>query len=186
MAAPEQDSERPAGSESLKETPREGETQEAAIAAKATAALKKEIEQEFGGTDGSLKKTVEVKQSGSGILISLTDDEDFEMFGTGSAKPEPGLLKLVQAVAKVLQSRTGHIIVRGHTDSRPYRNKYYDNWQLSTARAHLARYMLISGGLPEQRIVRIEGVADRELRNKQDPQAAVNRRIEILLETAVP
>lgn len=150
------------------------------------SALKRDIDQEIGSSDDQLRRAVEVAQSSNGILISLTESESFEMFSTGSAKPEPKLLKLVEAVARALLSRPGHIIIRGHTDSRPYRNKYYDNWQLSTARAHLARYMLISGGLPEQRISRVEGVADREPHNKDDPQAAVNRRIEILLETAIP
>ena len=69
----------------------------------------------------------------------------------------------------------------GHTDSRPYKNKKYDNWQLSTARAHLAQYMLVRGGLDEKRIRRVEGVADREPRLPEDPQAPENRRIEILL-----
>ena len=108
------------------------------------------------------------------------------MFATGSAEPKPQTLKLVEAVASVVQSRDGELIIRGHTDSRPYRNKYYDNWQLSTARAHFARYMLIRGGLDERRIRRIEGVADREPRNAADPQAAENRRIEILISSEDP
>lgn len=146
--------------------------------------IKKEISSNLESAGAQLKTAVEVKQSGHGVLISMTESESFEMFKTGSAEPEPKLLKLVQAIAATLRSRQGHIIIRGHTDSRPYRNKYYDNWQLSTARAHLARYMLIRGGLEEKRIWRVEGVADREPHNSEDPQAAANRRIEILLENA--
>ena len=41
--------------------------------------------------------------------------------------------------------------------------------------------MLLRGGLDEKRIRRIEGVADREPRNALDPQAAENRRIDILI-----
>lgn len=153
---------------------------------KTASDVKKDIAAQLGKTNAGLNKAVDVKQSGSGILISLTESESFEMFRTGSAEPEPQLLKLVQAIAKALQSRQGNIIIRGHTDARPYRNKYYDNWQLSTARAHLARYMLIRGGLEEKRIWRVEGVADREPRNSEDPQAAENRRIEILVENPLP
>ena len=91
------------------------------------------------------------------------------------------MLALVQAVAEALKSRPGQLVIRGHTDSRPYRRRYYDNWQLSTARANLARYMLIRGGLDEGRIERIEGVADKEPRNAADPQAPENRRIEIFI-----
>lgn len=146
-------------------------------------AIRRDIESGIDESDISLKASVEVRPGKNGILVSLTASESFEMFSTGSATPEPQLLKLVDAVARALQSRKGKVIIRGHTDSRPYRNKYYDNWQLSTARAHLARYMLISGGLDEERIARVEGVADREPKNGMDPQAAANRRIEILLET---
>ena len=43
--------------------------------------------------------------------------------------------------------------------------------------------MLVRGGLDEHRITEVAGHADRELKDKADPLAAANRRIEILLET---
>ena len=150
------------------------------------AEIAREIASRLGSGDENLEKAVSVVSTAGGILISLTEQESFEMFATGSAEPKPQTLKLVEAVASVVQSRDGELIIRGHTDSRPYRNKYYDNWQLSTARAHFARYMLIRGGLDERRIRRIEGVADREPRNAADPQAAENRRIEILISSEDP
>lgn len=148
--------------------------------------ISREIASRLGDGGDDLERAVSVVPSADGILISLTERESFEMFATGSAEPKPETLKLVEAIAEVLQSRDGELVIRGHTDSRPYRNKYYDNWQLSTARAHFARYMLIRGGLDEKRIRRIEGVADREPRNAVDPQAAENRRIEILIKSEDP
>jgi chemotaxis protein MotB len=41
--------------------------------------------------------------------------------------------------------------------------------------------MLMRGGLDKQRFERIEGYADREPKIPSDPNAAQNRRIEILL-----
>jgi chemotaxis protein MotB len=41
--------------------------------------------------------------------------------------------------------------------------------------------MLVRGGLDQQRVERIEGYADRSLKVADDPNAAQNRRIEILL-----
>lgn len=152
----------------------------------AAAELGREIARNLGNTTGNLASDIEVKAVGEGLLVSLTESADFEMFKTGSAEPEPQMLSLVKAVADALSSRPGNIIVRGHTDSRPYRNKYYDNWQLSTARANLARYMLIRGGLDSKRIRRVEGVADLEPRNAKDPQAPENRRIEIFIGGATP
>jgi chemotaxis protein MotB len=45
----------------------------------------------------------------------------------------------------------------------------------------MAYYMLTRGGLDEKRVVAIEGYADRALFKPDDPLAAENRRIEILL-----
>jgi chemotaxis protein MotB len=81
----------------------------------------------------------------------------------------------------VLSTRTGRVVIRGHTDARPFKSETYDNWRLSSARAQMASYMLVRGGLDEGRIERIEGYADRLPRNPADPKAAENRRIEILL-----
>ena len=76
--------------------------------------------------------------------------------------------------------------MRGHTDGRPYKSGTYDNWRLSTARAHMAYYMLVRGGIDEKRFERVEGHADRNLSVADDPEAAQNRRIEILLRKAKP
>ena len=80
----------------------------------------------------------------------------------------------------------GPIIVRGHTDARPYRSAIYDNWRLSAARAQMAYYMLSRGGLGEKRFERIEGYADRRLKDPSHPLAAENRRIEILVREPTP
>ena len=42
----------------------------------------------------------------------------------------------------------------------------------------MAYYMLARGGLEEDRVKAIEGVADREPKLPDDPEAAANRRIE--------
>ena len=150
------------------------------------AEIAAEIASRMGKAGEALGRSVDVVAIENGVLISLTEQENFEMFETGSAEPRPEAMKLMQTIANVVQTRQGGVVVRGHTDSRPYRNRYYDNWQLSTARAHFARYMLVRGGLEEKRIRKVEGVADREPRNRQDPQAAENRRIEILLTEDAP
>lgn len=127
------------------------------------------------------KPHVEVNRTGEGILISVTDEINFSMFAIGSAEPQPKVVKAMERIAKVLSSRPGTIIISGHTDGRPFRSDNYDNWRLSTARAHMAYYMLVRGGVREERIERVEGHADRRLKNASDPNAAENRRIEILL-----
>ncbi|NUS66898.1 MAG: OmpA family protein, partial [Ensifer adhaerens] len=80
--------------------------------------------------------------------------------------------------------RQGAVAIRGHTDGRPFKDGTYDNWRLSAARAQSAYYMLVRGGLKEDRVSQISGFADRRLQLPGDPYAPGNRRIEILLQSA--
>jgi chemotaxis protein MotB len=50
----------------------------------------------------------------------------------------------------------------------------------------MAYYMLVRGGLDAKRVDGIEGYADRRLKNRDAPEAAENRRIEILLRETPP
>jgi len=143
--------------------------------------IEREILEHLGKTKDELETSLDVTRMPEGVLVSLADRHVFGMFRSGSAEPEPKLVELMAAIAAALQEHQGHLVIRGHTDSTPYRNRRYDNWQLSTARAHMAQYMLIRGGLDEGRIARVEGVADRQPRRPDDPAAAENRRIDILL-----
>jgi chemotaxis protein MotB len=124
---------------------------------------------------------IEVKSTPEGVLISMTDENTYAMFAVGSSEPQPKTIEAMEKVARLLKDYPGLIVVRGHTDGRPYRSATYDNWQLSAARAQMAHYMLVRGGLDEKRIDRIEGYADHQLKVGIDPLAAENRRIEILL-----
>lgn len=124
---------------------------------------------------------IDVKATSEGTLISLTDDANFGMFEVGSAKPRPELVLVMEKIAQLLSGKQGQLVIRGHTDSRPFRNGAYDNWRLSAARAQMAYYMLQHGGIDEGRVIAIEGRADRDPRIPGDTLAAANRRIDILI-----
>ncbi|WP_062014286.1 flagellar motor protein MotB [Aureimonas sp. AU4] len=145
------------------------------------AKLEKEIE-----ASGPASADIEVKpgEAGSGtVTISLADTLATGMFEIGSAKPTAEAIHLMERIAAILKERPGRIVIRGHTDARPYTGSgALDNWRLSTDRAHMAYYMLRRGGLDDGRVEAIEGVADRQPSNTADPDAASNRRIEILLQ----
>lgn len=128
----------------------------------------------------------EVRQVEEGLLVSLTDDASFGMFAVGSAEPRPELIRVIDKIGPLLTKRQGTIIVRGHTDNRPYRSETYDNWRLSTARAQMAYYMLVRSGVDARRIEHVEGYADRRPKLPNDPAAAQNRRIEILIREKRP
>jgi chemotaxis protein MotB len=125
---------------------------------------------------------VTVENADGGVLISLADQVDFGMFAIGSAEPLPETIAVMEKIAALLKGMPGGVIIRGHTDGRPFRSKGYDNWRLSAARAHMAYHMLVRGGLDERRVERIEGYADRDLKLPENPEAAENRRIDILVQ----
>jgi len=153
----------------------------------AASSLLADLNKRLAGESKSMQgPQLEVQATDDGILISLTDRQNFAMFAIGSAEPQPRVLHMMEAIAASLQSLQGDIVVRGHTDGRPYRSATYDNWRLSSARAQMAYYMLIRGGLDEKRIERIEGYADHRLKTPAKPEAAENRRIEILLRKEKP
>ncbi|UGB26649.1 MotB family protein [Methylorubrum sp. B1-46] len=166
----------------VKEPPAAADQAAKAAETAALSALKAEIARAVPSLPNTAPApNVEVRRTGEGVLISITDEINFSMFGVGSAEPTPKVVKALERIAKILNSRPGRIVVRGHTDGRPFRSETYDNWRLSSARAQMASYMLVRGGLDEARIERIEGYADRQPRIAADPKAAENRRIEILL-----
>jgi len=125
--------------------------------------------------------SVRVSRVKNEIAVELTDNRNYGMFAVGSANPDKHLVELLEGVAKILQKYKGKVIISGYTDARPYKTLHYDNWQLSAARAQMAYYMLVRGGLDEKRVLRVEGYADRDLKNSKDSYAAENRRIAIFL-----
>lgn len=146
---------------------------------KMTAQLQSEIDKITSRESRAPK--VEVKKTDEGLLVSLTDDAKFAMFDVGSAQPKPQLVRIIGEIGKILSSRPGDIELRGYTDARVYSAKHYDNWRLSSDRANVVNYMLVRGGLPQARVGKISGFADRQLRDSKDPFSPMNRRIEILL-----
>lgn len=125
--------------------------------------------------------SVEFSHNAEGVLIQVMDNDQFGMFEVGSAEPKPQVVKAMERIAEVLKQENGKIVIRGHTDSRPFRSGNYNNWRLSTSRAHMAYYMLRRGGLDEERFVGIEGFADKRPKVPSDTLAPQNRRIEIML-----
>lgn len=130
---------------------------------------------------GLNKDQVRVVAQSEGVLVSLSDDLGFSMFGVGSAIPKAELINAVDAIGAQIADKNVSLSVIGHTDGRPYRGKAYDNWRLSAARAQATLYMLVRSGVDEKRIVSVSGKADRDLKNMEDPFAPENRRIDIMI-----
>lgn len=169
------------------DAPKEAEPRDAAQTQQPTAKqLQSAIADALSDIKAGAGPVAEVRQVEEGLLVSLTDDASFGMFAVGSAEPRPELVRVIDKIGPLIAKRRGMIIVRGHTDNRPYKSDNYDNWRLSSARAQMAYYMLVRSGVDAQRIEHVEGYADRRPKIQNDPAAAQNRRIEILIRERRP
>ncbi|MGB3896989.1 MAG: MotB family protein [Mesorhizobium sp.] len=168
--------------EEEKEPAAKSENTTSGTALKAATEIRQQLAQAFKAGD-TLHDGVSVEATDKGVVISITDRMDFGMFKIGSALPNRDLVLAMDKIGRIVNGQKGKISIKGHTDARPFRSENYDNWRLSTARAQSAYYMLVRGGVDERRIVEVAGFADRQPKDAADPLAAVNRRIEIFLET---
>ncbi|MBX3566815.1 MAG: OmpA family protein [Rhizobiaceae bacterium] len=150
-------------------------------AVKAADQIRKELAEALLPED-KMKDGISVVATDKGVQVSVTDQLEFGMFEIGSAMPRRELILAMEKISRALAAQPGTLTISGHTDARPFKGNGYDNWRLSTARAHSAYYMLARAGMDERRITEVSGYADRKLKDPADPFAAVNRRIEILLE----
>ncbi|WLP54159.1 MotB family protein [Agrobacterium fabrum] len=144
--------------------------------------LREEIEKQISGITGKLSEGLVVTPAEGGLLLTISDQAETPMFNIGSAVPRGELVLAMEKIGKLLQERGGSVVIRGHTDGRQFKGEANDNWRLSMDRAHSAYYMLVRGGLSEERVKQVSGFADRRLQVPSNPLADANRRIEILLE----
>nr|WP_316652370.1 MotB family protein [uncultured Gellertiella sp.] len=143
--------------------------------------LRQTLQQALAGVPGKVAEGLVVKAAEGGLLVSISDQVKSQMFNVGSAVPSPELVVAMEKIGKVLSGRPGDVLIRGHTDGRQFKGGHNDNWQLSTARAQSAYFMLVRGGLDEKRVQQISGFADRRLQDPENPLDDANRRIEILI-----
>jgi chemotaxis protein MotB len=122
---------------------------------------------------------VDVKVDADGLTIEIMDTQMSSMFASGSATIMPDAAAAFTKLAGILNTVPNKIDILGHTDATPYRSRTgsYSNWELSADRANAARKLLEAQGLDVGRIESVIGRADTELKNKDVPTDASNRRI---------
>ncbi|MBS9436359.1 motility protein MotB [Photorhabdus noenieputensis] len=118
-----------------------------------------------------------------GLRIQIIDRENRPMFMVGSAKVESYMSDILRAIAPILNDIPNKISLSGHTDDLKYANgeRGYSNWELSADRANASRRELLLGGLDEEKILRVVGMAATVRLKQEDASAPVNRRISILV-----
>ncbi len=147
--------------------------------------LKDKIEEQISGSAKlkALKSQLRLDMTRDGLRIQIVDADNRAMFPSGSAVVQPYMRELLQELGSVLAEVPNRLTLEGHTDAQPFPggDRGYSNWELSADRANATRRELILGGLPEDRTLRVQGVAASAPFDKQDPLAPVNRRISIIV-----
>lgn len=144
------------------------------------SALKEKLE----SSEGLLAKHVSIKLTPEGIVLELIDSDDLALFETGSSNATPLLKDLMEVVSTAFAAFENQVKLVGHTDNVQFKSETgYDNWSLSSDRANTARRILVGAGIQSERIVEVSGRADTEPLNPEDPSAAQNRRISIVILT---
>lgn len=128
---------------------------------------------------------IQIERTQDGLLIQIFDAQNRPMFDVGSAIVKPYMRDLLRQIGLTLVDVENRIVLSGHTDATPYGSgdRGYSNWELSADRANASRRELVSGGLPDDKLVRVEGLASSRLLNSREPNAPANRRISLLVMT---
>jgi len=118
-----------------------------------------------------------------GLRIQIVDDQNRPMFASGSAVIAPYMKDLLRAIGSVLTEVPNRLTLEGHTDAQafPGGDRGYSNWELSADRANASRRELIAGGLADDRVLRVQGLASSQPFDDKDPLAPTNRRISIIV-----
>lgn len=118
-----------------------------------------------------------------GLRIQIVDQQNRPMFQTGSAIVQPYMREILRELGPLFNQLPNSLTISGHTDATQYARgeRAYSNWELSADRANAARQELIAGGMSEEKVKRILGLSSTVSLVKEDPYAAVNRRISLVV-----
>ncbi len=125
---------------------------------------------------------VVVQDTLEGLKIDMIDDPQQPMFVPGSTSLTDIGKKVLDSMARVVSKTPNNISINGHTDAPSGNvNPQYTVWELSADRANAARRFLATTVLEKDRVVKILGLADRELLIPNEPSNPRNKRITIVV-----
>jgi chemotaxis protein MotB len=142
--------------------------------------------QDLTRTTGQVKRgEIEAKRdmTRDGLRIQIVDEQNRPMFASGSAVVQPYMRELLREIGVVLADVPNRLTLEGHTDALPFAGGAagYSNWELSSDRANASRRELVAGGLADERVLRVQGLASSQPIDSADAKAPANRRISIIV-----
>jgi chemotaxis protein MotB len=129
------------------------------------------------------KKQVLIDITPEGLRIQIVDEQNRPMFDLGSDQLKPYTREILHEIGKVLNEVPNRISLSGHTDATPFSSgeKGFSNWELSANRANASRRELVTGGMQEDKILRVVGLSSAVPFDQHDPLNPINRRISIIV-----
>lgn len=149
-------------------------------------AITRTIEKALLGTGGesmvsnALARHIVTRVTDEGLIVEFFDLDDAPLFAPETDDPMPVMHDIAAMLVQVMQLVPNGIALNGHSRAYPEMLRKNPVWDLSTARAHAVRALLRDAGLPETRIQRVTGFADRKLA-APNPMAARNNRLELIV-----
>jgi len=148
-------------------------------------ALKKKVEDALSASPklAAMKSQIRLDMTRDGLRIQIVDEQNRPMFDSGSAVVKPYMRELLREIGHVLSDVPNRITLEGHTDAQPFSGgeRGYSNWELSSDRANASRREIVAGGLPEDRMLLVQGLASSNLFVPNEPTHPMNRRISIIV-----
>ena len=148
-------------------------------------ALKQKVEEALAASPklAAMKSQIRLDMTRDGLRIQIIDEQNRAMFDSGSAIVKPYMRELLREIGAVLADVPNRLTLEGHTDASPFGagERGYSNWELSSDRANASRREINAGGLPEDRVLLVQGLALSVLFDPAAPDSPVNRRISIIV-----
>ncbi|MCG6903862.1 MAG: flagellar motor protein MotB [Rhodobacter sp.] len=115
-----------------------------------------------------------------GLIVEIFDLPGEPLFALGTDEPTAVMRDLAAMMTEVFALVSNGVAVNGFTRARSIVETDNPVWTLSSDRANRVRQLLGDGGLPDGRVQRVSGFADRKP-VAQNPMAPRNNRIELIL-----
>jgi chemotaxis protein MotB len=148
-------------------------------------AIKEKVEEVLASNPklAALKSQIRLDMTADGLRIQIVDEMNRAMFDSGSAVVQPHMRELLREIGSVLAEVPNRLTLEGHTDAQPFAagDRGYSNWELSSDRANASRRELVAGGMPDEHVLRVQGLASSQLFEPDNPAGPANRRISIIV-----
>ncbi|WP_150051606.1 MULTISPECIES: flagellar motor protein MotB [Methylomonas] len=129
------------------------------------------------------REQIKLETTPEGLKIQIIDAQNRPMFKLASSEIEEHAKMILKELASEINKLPNKVTINGHTDALPFpgTRRSYSNWELSSERANVARQQLTEGGLGEDKILRVVGLASSIPYNRDNPNDPMNRRISIIV-----